>query len=58
MYVFGMHKRRHFVINRKPNVNFVPCRFGYQFILFLFIYICCLPNKLYILLYMYVCMLW
>ena len=41
--LFGMHKPRRFVIICKPNVIFVPCRFGYQFIsifysIFLFIY--------------------
>ena len=43
MFLFGMHKPRRFVIKCKSNVNFVPCRFGYQFIsifstIFLFIY--------------------
>ena len=48
-----MHKLRRFFINCKPNVNYFTMSFGYQFIsilssLFLFIYFCCLPNKLYI----------
>ena len=53
-----MHKTRRFVIIKcKLNVNFVPCRFGYQFIsifssLFLFIFFF-LPNKLYIIICVY-----
>ena len=55
MYVvlFGMHKPMRFVIKCKPNVNLCTMSIWvsihiYFFFQKLFIYFCCLPNKLYI----------
>ena len=56
LYMYGMYKPRRFFINYKPMLIVVTCRVGYQFIsilssLFLFIYLFCLPNKLYIIIW-------
>ena len=55
--MFGMHKPRRVFINYKPIVNFCTMSFWvsiynyFVFIIFVYIFIFCLPNKLYIILY-------